>query len=83
VHQKSSLFPTDAGPKKIVNQNELLDRYPGTLVGKTGYTDLAQHTYVAAAQRNGHRLVVVEMYGNGDLYGQAISLFDWGFSQSS
>jgi D-alanyl-D-alanine carboxypeptidase (penicillin-binding protein 5/6) len=24
---------------------------------------------------------VVLMYGNGDLYGQAIGLFDWGFSQ--
>jgi D-alanyl-D-alanine carboxypeptidase (penicillin-binding protein 5/6) len=81
VRQASSLFPTDNGPKEIVNQNELLDRYPGTLVGKTGYTNLAQHTYVAAAQRNGHRLVVVEMYGSGDLYGHAIKLFDWGFSQ--
>ena len=27
------------------------------------------------------RLVVVEMYGTGDLYGQATRLFDWGFSQ--
>lgn len=81
VRQPSSLFPTDDGPKKIVNQNELLQRYPGTLVGKTGYTDLAQHTFVAAAQRNGHSLVVVQMYGTGDMYGQAIGLFDWGFSQ--
>jgi D-alanyl-D-alanine carboxypeptidase (penicillin-binding protein 5/6) len=81
VRQPSSLFPTDDGPKKIVNQNELLQRYPGTLVGKTGYTDLAQHTFVGAAQRNGHSLVVVQMYGSGDMYGQAIGLFDWGFRQ--
>jgi D-alanyl-D-alanine carboxypeptidase (penicillin-binding protein 5/6) len=81
VRQPSSLFPTDDGPKKIVNQNELLQRYPGTLVGKTGYTDLAQHTFVAAAQRNGHSLVVAQMYGSGDMYGQAIGLLDWGFRQ--
>jgi D-alanyl-D-alanine carboxypeptidase (penicillin-binding protein 5/6) len=81
VRQPSSLFPTDDGPKKIVNQNELLQRYPGTLVGKTGYTDLAQHTFVGAAQRNGHSLIVVQMYGSGDMYGQAIGLLDWGFSQ--
>ena len=81
VRQPSSLFPTDDGPKKIVNQNELLQRYPGTLVGKTGYTDLAQHTFVGAAQRNGHNLVVVQMYGSGDMYGQAMGLLDWGFSQ--
>jgi D-alanyl-D-alanine carboxypeptidase (penicillin-binding protein 5/6) len=83
VRQPESLFPTDDGPKKIVNQNELLQRYPGTLAGKTGYTNLARHTYVAAAQRNNRRLVVVQMYGSGDMYGQAIRLFDWGFSQST
>ncbi|WP_390893344.1 D-alanyl-D-alanine carboxypeptidase family protein [Mycobacterium deserti] len=81
VRQPSSLFPTDDGPRKIVNQNELLERYPGTLVGKTGYTNLARNTYVAAAQRNGRRLVVAQLYGTGDLYGQAIRLFDWGFGQ--
>ncbi len=81
VRQPSSLFPTDNGPKTIANQNELLKRYPGTLVGKTGYTNLARKTYVGAAQRNGRRLVVAQLYGSGDLYGQAIELLDWGFSQ--
>ena len=81
VRQPSSLFPTDDGPHEIVNQNELLKRYPGTLVGKTGFTNLARHTFVGAAQRNGHSLVVVQMYGSGDMYGQAIGLLDWGFSQ--
>ncbi|BBY79229.1 D-alanyl-D-alanine carboxypeptidase [Mycolicibacterium pulveris] len=81
VRQPSSLFPTDNGPKTIVNQNELLKRYPGTLVGKTGYTNLARKTYVGAAERNGRRLVVAQLYGSGDLYGQAIQLLDWGFSQ--
>lgn len=82
VRQPSSLFPTDTGPKTIVNQNELLKRYPGTLVGKTGYTNLARKTYVGAAQRDSRRLVVAQLYGSGDLYGQAIQLLDWGFSQS-
>jgi serine-type D-Ala-D-Ala carboxypeptidase (penicillin-binding protein 5/6) len=81
VRQPSSLFPTDDGPKELVNQNELLKRYPGTLAGKTGYTNLARHTYVGAAERNGHRLIVVQMYGDGDLWGQAIGLLDWGFGQ--
>jgi D-alanyl-D-alanine carboxypeptidase (penicillin-binding protein 5/6) len=81
VQQPSSLFPTDDGPKTITNQNELLERYPGTLVGKTGYTNLARNTFVAAAQRNGRRLVVAQLYGTGDLYGQAIRLFDFGFGQ--
>lgn len=81
VRQPSSLFPTDNGPKTLTNQNKLLERYPGTLVGKTGYTNLARDTFAAAAQRGNRRLVVAQLYGNGDLYGQAIQLFDWGFSQ--
>jgi serine-type D-Ala-D-Ala carboxypeptidase (penicillin-binding protein 5/6) len=68
--------------KTITAQNELLTRYPGTIAGKTGFTNLARHTFVAAAQRGNRRLIVVEMYGQGDLYGQAISLFDWGFGQA-
>lgn len=67
--------------RTLTNQNELLSRYPGDLGGKTGYTKLARKTYVGAAQRGNRRLVVVQMYGSGDLYGQAIGLFDWGFSQ--
>jgi D-alanyl-D-alanine carboxypeptidase (penicillin-binding protein 5/6) len=75
MRQQSAQFPG----KTISNQNELLTRYPGTLAGKTGFTNLARNTFVAAAQRGNRRLVVVEMYGTGDLYGQAIGLFDWGF----
>ncbi|MGP4053597.1 D-alanyl-D-alanine carboxypeptidase [Mycobacterium sp. 4D054] len=67
--------------KTLHNQNELLSRYPGDLGGKTGFTNLARKTYVGAAQRGNRRLVVVQMYGTGDLYGQAIRLLDYGFSQ--
>jgi serine-type D-Ala-D-Ala carboxypeptidase (penicillin-binding protein 5/6) len=81
MRQPVALFPDGDGDKQIEAQNELLQRYPGDLGGKTGYTDLARKTYVGAAQRNGRRLVVVQMYGTGDLYGQAIGLFDWGFSR--
>lgn len=77
MRQPSAQFPG----KTITNQNELLARYPGDLAGKTGYTNLARKTYVGAAQRGNRRLIVVQMYGTGDLYGQAISLLDWGFAQ--
>ena len=74
--------PTAPFPgRTLTNQNQLLARYPGTLGGKTGFTNLARKTYVGAAERDGRRLVVVQMYGTGDLYGQAIGLLDWGFAQ--
>ena len=35
-------------------------------------------------QRNGdRRLIVVQMYGTGDLYPQAVGLFDWGFEPTA
>lgn len=76
MRQPSAQFPG----KTLTNQNELLTRYPGDIAGKTGYTDLARKTYIGAAQRGNRRLIVVQMYGTGDLYGQAIELFDYGFS---
>ncbi|MCA4722745.1 D-alanyl-D-alanine carboxypeptidase [Mycolicibacterium fortuitum] len=76
MRQPSAQFPG----KTLTNQNELLTRYPGDIAGKTGYTDLARKTYIGAAQRGNRRMIVVQMYGTGDLYGQAIELFDYGFS---
>ena len=43
---------------------------PGFIGGKSGYTDLARDTYVGIAQRDGRRLIAVEMYGDGDLRGE-------------
>ena len=41
----------------------------------------ARDTYVGIAQRDGRRLIAVEMYGDGDLRGEAAKLLDWGFSK--
>ncbi|NVN54010.1 serine hydrolase [Mycolicibacterium hippocampi] len=81
----TAVFPTETGDRILVNQDELLHRYPGTFGGKTGYTDLARKTFVGGAQRNGKRLVVVLMYGlvkegAPTYWDQAASLLDWGFA---
>jgi D-alanyl-D-alanine carboxypeptidase (penicillin-binding protein 5/6) len=80
VHQTSAQFPDRSGYKEIKNQDRLLRSYTGFIGGKSGYTDLARETYVGMAQRGGHRLIVVEMYGDDDLWNQAAQLLDWGFS---
>ncbi|SCL14453.1 D-alanyl-D-alanine carboxypeptidase (penicillin-binding protein 5/6) [Micromonospora rhizosphaerae] len=63
----------------------LLDSYPGTLGGKTGFTDLARQTYVGVAERNGRRLAVTllgaETAPLGSL-GEAAALLNWGFALS-
>lgn len=83
--QPTALFPTKTGDTVLINQDEMLHRYPGTLGGKTGFTDLAQKTFVAAAQRDGRRLVIAMMHGlvreGGPTYwDQASGLLDWGFA---
>ncbi|MBW0014154.1 D-alanyl-D-alanine carboxypeptidase family protein [Mycobacterium sp.] len=83
--EPSAMFPGDHGEQPIVNQDELLQRYPGAIGGKTGFTDAARKTFVGAAGRGGRRLVIAMMYGlvkaGGPTYwDQAGSLFDWGFA---
>lgn len=82
MQQRAAAFPDGAGGmKQIANQDRLLTSYPGYIGGKTGYTNLAQETYVAMAQRNGRRLIAVMMYGDDDLWSQGRALLDWGFAQ--
>jgi D-alanyl-D-alanine carboxypeptidase (penicillin-binding protein 5/6) len=83
--EPSAPFPGDNGDHPIVNQDELLQRYPGTIGGKTGFTDAARKTFVGAAARGSRRLVVAMMYGlvheGGPTYwDQAGNLLDWGFA---
>lgn len=45
--EPTAMFPGDNGEQPIVNQDELLQRYPGAIGGKTGFTDAARKTFVA------------------------------------
>ena len=68
---------------QIQTQDTLLYDYPGTLGGKTGFTDAARHTFVAAVERDGRRLVVSVMQAERrpvHELDQARALLDWGFA---
>jgi D-alanyl-D-alanine carboxypeptidase (penicillin-binding protein 5/6) len=74
----------------IRNTNRLLtgadgvERYPGIIGVKNGYTSNAGNTLVAAAHRDGRTLVVTVLNpqsgGGHKVYEEARSLLDWGFS---
>jgi D-alanyl-D-alanine carboxypeptidase (penicillin-binding protein 5/6) len=70
--------------RALTNQtNNFLDQVPGALAAKIGYTDAAQHTYVAAAERNGRRLGVVLLRAQKypvDQWQQAAQLLTWGYA---
>nr|WP_243707979.1 serine hydrolase [Micromonospora sp. KC606] len=68
---------------EIQNDNQLLYRYRGALGGKTGFTDLARHTYVGAAERHGRRLVAALLGAEVTeqrAWQQGAALLDWGFA---
>jgi serine-type D-Ala-D-Ala carboxypeptidase (penicillin-binding protein 5/6) len=74
-------FPgLDGETFQIQNQNRLLNSYAGAIGLKTGYTTEAGHTLVAAAERDGTRLVVTVLQADGRGEPAAAALLDWGFA---
>ena len=66
----------------ITNLNLLLSHYPGAVGVKTGFTDLAGQTIVAAADRDGRRLITSVLHSE-DLYVDAAALLNWAFANTA
>jgi len=64
---------------RLVNHNNMLRHYDGAIGVKTGYTEKAGHTLVAAARRDGRTMLSVVM-GAPDMYGYSAALLDQGFA---
>jgi D-alanyl-D-alanine carboxypeptidase len=62
----------------IWNNNYMLYNFPGTVGVKTGYTEQAEYTIVAAVEREG-RLLIVSVFGSWNLYLDSMRLLDWAF----
>ena len=69
----------DAIGHHLPNHNLFLDLYPGANGLKTGTTDLAGHTFVGSATRNGRTMVAV-VFDAVDSYASAGALIDQGFA---
>jgi serine-type D-Ala-D-Ala carboxypeptidase (penicillin-binding protein 5/6) len=86
----SATFPSKTstyghvGAYQFDNQSRsFLSTVPGALVVKSGFTDAARHTYLAAVQRHGRRLGVVLLRDERqpvDQFQQAQLLLDWGYA---
>jgi D-alanyl-D-alanine carboxypeptidase (penicillin-binding protein 5/6) len=65
----------------IYNHNRMLrDGFDGALGGKSGFTTKARRTFVAAAERDGRRLIASMLNIGGNTYTTAEVLLDWGFA---
>ncbi|GAA1899136.1 D-alanyl-D-alanine carboxypeptidase family protein [Lapillicoccus jejuensis] len=68
-------------PFAIQNHNTLLANYPGAFGVKNGYTTQARHTFIGAARRGGHTLLVTEMGGvTVPSWKPTAALLDWAFA---
>ena len=82
-----TMAPTNKQSENRVfaNGNEMIKkstyRYEGMIAGKTGWTQDAGYTYVAAAEKDGMQLIVVILNDDSiaDRYTDAKTLFDYGF----
>ena len=70
----------DNGP--LENINLFLGQFVGAIGIKTGYTDTAGQTIVAAAERDGRTLVASVMH-SADEYVDAGALLDWAFDNTT
>lgn len=65
---------------EIYTHNRLLTTFRGDIGVKNGYTVKAGATYVGAATRGGHTIIVTLMNARPDFWPQAKALLAWGFA---
>jgi D-alanyl-D-alanine carboxypeptidase (penicillin-binding protein 5/6) len=71
------------GGYEIGTHDHLLigDHYPGMIGGKNGWTSHALGSFVGAATRNGHTIIVALMHAQSDFWPDARELLNWGFAE--
>ncbi len=80
VSTKRAFFPAPHHKHyEIYTHDHLLLNYRGAFGVKNGYTVAAKASFVGAAARHGHRLIVALMHGQPELWKDGAHLLDWGF----
>ena len=79
VATTSATITGNGGVTSFANRNLLLESYRGAIGIKTGFTAQAGNVLVAAAARQGRRVIVVAM-GSDDSFVDSSELLDYGFA---
>jgi D-alanyl-D-alanine carboxypeptidase (penicillin-binding protein 5/6) len=81
IELRRAPFPKPDGTTyEISSHNKLLPTYAGMIGGKNGYTKAARASYVGAATRDGHTIIVALMRSDPNFWPDAAALLDWGFA---
>ena len=78
---RSAVFPLGNGQSyRIYSHDRLLTTYPGMIGGKNGYTVAASGSFVGAATRGKHTIIVAVMRDLPNFWPEVQSLLTWGFA---
>jgi D-alanyl-D-alanine carboxypeptidase (penicillin-binding protein 5/6) len=84
VATKRSSISAPGGTRfEIYTHDKLLTQYAGALGIKNGYTVAARASFVGAATRDGHTLIVTLLRANPAVQTEAMRLLDWGFAATA
>jgi D-alanyl-D-alanine carboxypeptidase (penicillin-binding protein 5/6) len=79
IGTRKAAFP---GGVSLTNGDRLLFSYPGMIGGKPGSTHAAGRSYVGAARRNGHTIIIAELGSNSSIRDDSRKLLDWGLAHA-
>ncbi|GAC1439730.1 MAG: hypothetical protein NVS3B26_05160 [Mycobacteriales bacterium] len=78
--KRSTINGKGGHPLSISSHDKLLYNYDGAIGIKNGYTLKAGATFVGAATRGGHTLLVTVMHATPRVWPEVARLMDWGFA---
>ncbi|MCA1712383.1 MAG: D-alanyl-D-alanine carboxypeptidase, partial [Actinobacteria bacterium] len=78
--KRSTILGRMGKPLRITTHDKLLFNYDGAIGIKNGYTVKAGATYIGAATRNGHSIIVTVLHAKARVWPEVASLLDWGFA---
>ena len=81
--KRSSINGRRGRPLFIASHDKLLYNYPGAIGIKNGYTVKAGATFIGAATRGGHTLLVTVLHARARVWPEVAHLLDWGFAAES
>ncbi len=81
--KRSTILGRMGKPLRITSHDKLLFNYDGAIGIKNGYTVKAGATFVGAATRNGHTLLVTVLHAKPRVWPEVAHLLDWGFAATA
>ncbi len=81
--KRSTILGRMGKPLRITSHDKLLFNYDGAIGIKNGYTAQAGATFVGAATRDGHTLLVTVLHATPRVWPEVAHLLDWGFAATA